>query len=47
MNGMLNLYGSTQTAKLLAKGGVCTKGDFLDRRVGDKSVIAIRRRKAG
>lgn len=44
MIDMLSLYGSTDNSKLLAKGGVC-KGEFLDRQVGGRPVLEIRRRK--
>ena len=41
---MLSLYGSNNNSKLLTKGGQC-KGEFLDRQIGGKPVVAITRRK--
>jgi hypothetical protein len=41
---MLSLYGSNHNSKLLTKGGQC-KGEFLDRQIGGKPVVAITRRK--
>lgn len=45
MTMMLSLYGSANNAKLLAKGGNCN-GKFLERQIGGKAILEIRRRKA-
>ena len=45
MTMMLSLYGSANNAKLLAKGGTCTS-KFLERQIGGRTILEIRRRKA-